>query len=236
MSEEDSAQKLFDDLGSLSEELLEVYNSADHICGEGARNAVWRNSQIATMRYADKEALKERVEQLVMSLTHDDGSFLQTCHMHAGDVAGAKSRVEELKTRFSALWNSQAKQVDHLSSSLKGERSKVTQLTARLSEHAINRPDVRDKVWAITDGRCFYCEIELTRERCADEPNRCFHVEHIVAKSNGGPDHISNYVPSCHRCNMSKGTKPFAEFIVWLESQKAPGLKVVGGSDMEEPF
>jgi hypothetical protein len=111
--------------------------------------------------------------------------------------------------------------------------SLLQELTAkreRLMEHAINSPAVRNKVWSITSGKCFYCSIELTRERDFAEPHRCFHVDHIVPKSVGGPDHLSNYVPACERCNVSKNAKPFAEFFRW---RGEPGLKVVGGTDAD---
>jgi 5-methylcytosine-specific restriction endonuclease McrA len=100
--------------------------------------------------------------------------------------------------------------------------------TERLRKHSVSDPEVRAKVWSITGGRCFYCSVELSRERSAEAPNRSFHVDHLVAKANGGPDHISNYVPACHSCNSSKHARPFAEFFRWRGDTE---LKVVGGTD-----
>ena len=45
---------------------------------------------------------------------------------------------------------------------------------------------------------------------------RNFHVDHIIAKSNGGTDHISNLQLLCGACNSLKGTKSHEELIVLL--------------------
>ena len=61
------------------------------------------------------------------------------------------------------------------------------------------------------------------------EHYRSFHVDHIVAKVNGGPDHISNYVPACERCNVSKNSKSFVEFTRKRQAQ----LSVIEGGMMD---
>jgi 5-methylcytosine-specific restriction endonuclease McrA len=102
------------------------------------------------------------------------------------------------------------------------ERATVIDLQDRLKrrgEHFLHKAEVRQAVWDITGGSCIYCKVELTRERTEEEPHRCFHVDHIVPKASGGPDHLSNYVPACHRCNVSKGAKSYIEFIRLIESR-----------------
>jgi len=56
------------------------------------------------------------------------------------------------------------------------------------------------------DNRCAYCgeEVKLVQE-------------HFVALSKGGEYTINNIIPSCIRCNSSKGTKIFIE---WYKKQK----------------
>lgn len=104
-------------------------------------------------------------------------------------------------------------------------------LAARHKEHAIHKPDVRDAVWAITGGKCFYCRVDLIRTAedatSLADGHRLFHVDHLVAKDCGGPDHMANYIPSCQRCNLSKSNKPFAEFSRRHEQQ--PQLSVIEG-------
>jgi len=51
--------------------------------------------------------------------------------------------------------------------------------------------------------KCAYCGIK-------DVP---FEIEHILAKSNGGSNRVSNLCLSCHSCNQSKGNKPVEEFL-----------------------
>ena len=51
--------------------------------------------------------------------------------------------------------------------------------------------------------KCAYCGIE----------NVPFEIEHIVAKSKGGSNRVSNLCLSCHSCNQAKGNKPVEEFL-----------------------
>lgn len=51
--------------------------------------------------------------------------------------------------------------------------------------------------------KCAYCGAE----------NVPFEIEHILAKSKGGSNRVSNLCLSCHFCNQSKGNKPVEEFL-----------------------
>ena len=44
--------------------------------------------------------------------------------------------------------------------------------------------------------RCFYCDVPLSDK---------WHIEHIVPISRGGHHSAANVVPSCAKCNLSKG-------------------------------
>ncbi len=50
---------------------------------------------------------------------------------------------------------------------------------------------------------CAYCGVE----------NVPFEIEHILAKSKGGSNRVSNLCLSCHSCNQAKGNKPVEEFL-----------------------
>jgi hypothetical protein len=91
--------------------------------------------------------------------------------------------------------------------------AKLAGLLERLRAHALSNDKVRDTVWSITGGKCFYCDVELVRTAEGNDRSRLFHIDHIVPKVSGGPDHFSNYVPACETCNISKGSKSFIEFI-----------------------
>ena len=51
--------------------------------------------------------------------------------------------------------------------------------------------------------KCAYCGIE----------NVPLEIEHILAKSKGGSNRVSNMSLSCHSCNQAKGNKPIEEFL-----------------------
>ncbi|TAG60659.1 MAG: HNH endonuclease [Oscillatoriales cyanobacterium] len=51
--------------------------------------------------------------------------------------------------------------------------------------------------------KCAYCSVE----------NVPFEIEHILAKSKGGSNRVSNLCLSCHSCNQAKGNKPVGEFL-----------------------
>lgn len=65
----------------------------------------------------------------------------------------------------------------------------------------LSDPDVRRKVFDLTNGTCAYCATELVWSGGASDQ---FCIEHVVPASKGGPDRIENYVPSCSSCNNSK--------------------------------
>ncbi|QFS43549.1 RNA-guided endonuclease IscB [Nostoc sphaeroides] len=51
--------------------------------------------------------------------------------------------------------------------------------------------------------KCAYCGVE----------NVPFEVEHILAKSRGGSDRVSNLALACHDCNQAKGNRDVKEFL-----------------------
>lgn len=78
--------------------------------------------------------------------------------------------------------------------------------------HLISNTEIREAVWNMTGGQCYYCSTQLIKSDELGDPSRRFHVDHLVPRSARGPDHISNYVPACQACNVAKGSMPFAAF------------------------
>lgn len=70
--------------------------------------------------------------------------------------------------------------------------------------------DVREQVCDMFDGHCAYCGIEF---------KKVFHVDHVIPVAAGGPDDISNYLPSCPKCNMFKNSFSLEQFRTSLEEQ-----------------
>lgn len=56
------------------------------------------------------------------------------------------------------------------------------------------------KVWAKTDGNCWYCGTPTN-------PFRNFEVDHYIPVSRGGTGELGNLVPCCSRCNAKKGNR-----------------------------
>lgn len=231
MSEE--AQKIADELNSIHDELQDSWNSADGIEQAVAKHCVTLNGEIFELRFKKGDDLCAVIDGLIVRNVSTDASILRVAELHSGQLAGLMARLQAVTGRFIKTWNEQAADLRASKGAVEAERAKVADLTLRVKEHALHNPAIREQVWAITDGRCFYCDVELIRERVASDPSRTFCIDHIVPKSNGGPDHTSNYVPACQRCNSSKSSKSFVEFTSWLRQQREePDLKVVGGTDV----
>lgn len=68
----------------------------------------------------------------------------------------------------------------------------------------------------IDDGQCYYCDIDLTN---AEKNN-----DHLIPSCNTthkifGHNNSLNKVPSCSKCNGSKGGKVNSNFAKWLKSE-----------------
>jgi 5-methylcytosine-specific restriction endonuclease McrA len=63
--------------------------------------------------------------------------------------------------------------------------------------------EVREYLLDKWDRRCMYCDTQQVR----------LQVEHLLARSRGGSDRVSNLGLACQPCNQAKGTKLLAEFV-----------------------
>ena len=59
---------------------------------------------------------------------------------------------------------------------------------------------MRDWVWRMTNGRCYYCGVQTL-------PFSTFTIDHKRPLARGGDHHIMNLVPACKSCNSSKGAR-----------------------------
>lgn len=63
--------------------------------------------------------------------------------------------------------------------------------------------EVKEYLLAKWGRKCAYCGVE----------NVPFEIEHILARSKGGSNRVSNLCLSCHSCNQAKGNKSVEEFL-----------------------
>lgn len=67
-------------------------------------------------------------------------------------------------------------------------------------------PYKRAEVFARWDFRCCYCTAPAE------------HLDHVKPLSRGGRDVLSNVVPACADCNLSKGAQTLAEWALVTDS------------------
>jgi 5-methylcytosine-specific restriction endonuclease McrA len=229
-----SAQEICNDLAELGKTIKEADDRLQHAKYLFCQQALEHTSTVARLRYvADDDQRRASIRLLIGDLAVTSDDVRSAIDDAVVDLLTAGAEINRIHANLVDAWNGQVStHAEHLQEA-KRETSlahmQVRALRDRKREHAIGCPEVRAQVWAITDGRCIYCDVEMTRERDPENPNRCFEVDHIVARSIGGPDHLSNYVPACHECNTSKSAKSIFRFLA--NRQALPGLRVVGGSE-----
>lgn len=240
-----NGQTIYAEIERLEKSLAELAGMVSMALTEYCKDAVDASGVLAHLLYTtDPERQRRAITDALATngQTHDGHKAWLVVACDA--LRSAEIDLLKLRTDFRATWNINVEAISQAKDTAKEHQSKLAELKARIREHAINSPEVRKKVWAMTNGHCAYCAVELTWERKADEPHICFEVDHIVAKANGGPDHLSNYVPACAKCNGHKSGRPLFHFLNWREPTDGarklcdaafgpdrPDLKVVGGTE-----
>ena len=65
----------------------------------------------------------------------------------------------------------------------------------------------RKSVFTKTDGHCHLCHKKLSFSNYGKNGTKgSWHIEHSVARANGGTDHLNNLFAACIKCNIEKGT------------------------------
>ncbi len=63
--------------------------------------------------------------------------------------------------------------------------------------------EIREYILEKFNRQCVYCNAKDTR----------LEIEHVIPRSKGGSDRISNLALACHLCNQAKGSKTIQEFL-----------------------
>ena len=224
MSEQEDS--VTDVLGKLQEGLRMASRDVERLVGVICMHAVDRNAlmlrmapeydgadEMASVTAAQRELMRTDAE-----IKHD-AEHIRHCVSHSHSIVfGLVKSVEEISARV-------AQNERRAAAELASAKRQIDALTARLKEHACHNAEVREAVWSITGGRCFYCDRGPIDVGAPGTRGNIFHIDHIVPKDAGGPDHLSNYVPACHSCNSSKGAKSYVEFTRKRQTQ----LSVIEG-------
>lgn len=76
----------------------------------------------------------------------------------------------------------------------------------RASYYKVSIKDLIE-LWLVQENKCTLCGDELNMDRTT-------HVDHAIAKNNGGKDEIGNYQLVCNNCNFAKRDLGTREFIL----------------------
>ncbi len=76
-----------------------------------------------------------------------------------------------------------------------------------------NSPQNKTELYGKQEGYCSACEEHFKM--------RHLEVDHIIAKSVGGTDHISNLQLLCSNCNRIKGNRSHEDLLIKLKSERA---------------
>lgn len=216
-------QKCFDDIFNSTRMVAglgrEVENMREAMCAAFIRS----QSDVLRLSVAKPDELKNRTMDALAAIVRMSAAFEDGTRTLADRLSIESDDLLAAQQAAVRLYNS-------VNDEVRKANSKIGALEKRLMEHSSNDPAVRELVWQMTGGLCFYCDIQLVKASPLDPSNpgpdgSAFHVDHIVPRHLGGPDHISNFAPACHRCNCAKGTKSIVEFT----RKKQARLSVIEG-------
>ncbi len=67
---------------------------------------------------------------------------------------------------------------------------------------------------------CHYCGVYMTFENGHKE--NAITADHVIPRSLGGSDHISNLIGVCSRCNAARGVLPYKLYLRYVQRYGRP--------------
>ena len=80
--------------------------------------------------------------------------------------------------------------------------------------------EIRKEIWERDNYQCTYCEKDIDKKRGSH-----LTVDHVVPRTQGGANHISNLVTCCSECNKKKGHLLLDQFIRAFELTITPAME-----------
>ena len=155
---------------------------------------------------------KKRIERFNQGCCPIHGQFMSQIDRWYGDEKGKEYTVVGC-SRNACLINARAysfdgpwRLPDEFSGLLKCDEPDPVYLDpdAQPDKRKKSLKRFRENVWDKTNGYCYYCGTEVTKESMT--------IDHLVPESNEGNTEIENLFPSCKSCNSSKGAKDIEAF------------------------
>lgn len=83
-----------------------------------------------------------------------------------------------------------------------------------------------DSLSAVYGWRCWYCGGILLK--CArPKDHGAWHIDHIIPKSQGGRNGMTNLALACTYCNRAKHAMPVYDFFQWLVKPRRPTERIL---------
>lgn len=188
-SSHDNLRQLQPGLATVFGELLDATSAADEM-----------RSELITAQ----TGLKHRTVECITSI---NTSADRVADQHSSHLTTALMRLQETNNALDDAAN-QIKEIEQT-------RDRATERLQEITGRGYIDAATRQMIFELGGGHCFYCDhrLVINGPEPSDGSARCMHIDHIVPKTAGGPDHFTNLIPACGPCNIAKGNSPYLTFI-----------------------
>ena len=139
-----------------------------------------------------------------------DEAFKELKDKHLIDYDG----TEVLITNASNYWTSSPQFIKSLYNEAQEVKSiflkdKILSEISNLEYQNVKLDKTRKLVYEKYNKKCAYCGENLEYKK--------FHIDHIKPRKSGGANDLTNYNPSCSKCNLQKANRTLEEYRFFLD-------------------